>query len=213
MSDETEVLIKFRLVDNTYSSGSGSSGGSGGSSSSGSSSHGVTTGGAVNMTVDQPKGSVTGTWIQDGAGKWLFVSGGRTYAGEWAYVHNPYAGDGQASTDWFLFGQDGYMVTGWYQEPETGNWFYLHEISDGTLGHMYCGWHFMDGSWYYFNQVSDGTKGRRLTGWNWIDGKCYYFDPSDGRMAVSGMTPDGFSVDDTGAWTVDGIVQIRQDSV
>ena len=213
MSDETEVLIKFRLVDNTYSSGSGSSGGSGGSSSSGSSSHGVTTGGAVNMTVDQPKGSVTGTWIQDGAGKWLFVSGGRTYAGEWAYVHNPYAGDGQASTDWFLFGQDGYMVTGWYQEPETGNWFYLHEISDGTLGHMYCGWHFMDGSWYYFNQVSDGTKGRRLTGWNWIDGKCYYFDPSDGRMAVSEMTPDGFSVDDTGAWTVDGIVQIRQDGV
>ena len=58
------------------------------------------------------------------------------------------------------------MVTGWFQDPADGNWYYLHDISDGGLGRMYTGWHRIGGSWYAF-----GPSGRMLTGWNWINGK------------------------------------------
>lgn len=52
-----------------------------------------------------------------------------------------------------------------------------------------------------------------LTGWQWIDGnvdgvsECYYLD-SNGVMAVN-TTIEGFTVNETGAWTVDGVVQTK----
>lgn len=200
MHDTAEILLKIRVDDRTYSSGSGGS--SGGNTSSGSSaSRGVTTGGSVSRTVSGSSGSVTGTWIQDGEGNWLFTGNGRTYADEWAYIHNPYASGEQSSTDWFRFGPDGRMVTGWYRDPDKGDWYCLHGISDGTRGRMYTGWQRIDGFWYYFNPVPDGSRGKMMTGWQQIDGKWYFLWPSDGHMAVSEETPDGFFVDETGAWT------------
>lgn len=200
MHDTAEIVLKIRVDDRTYSSGSGGS--SGGNTSSGSSaSRGVTTGGSVSRTVSGSSGSVTGTWIQDGEGNWLFTGNGRTYADEWAYIHNPYASGEQSSTDWFRFGPDGRMVTGWYRDPDKGDWYCLHGISDGTRGRMYTGWQRIDGFWYYFNPVPDGSRGKMMTGWQQIDGKWYFLWPSDGHMAVSEETPDGFFVDETGAWT------------
>ena len=139
---EVTVVLNFKMEDRTYRpSGSGSSGGH----SSGSASSGITTRGKKTADVQAPKGSVTGVWVQDGSGRWIFTSGGRTYAGEWAYIHNPYAGEGQESTSWFRFSSDGAMVTGWFQDPADGNWYYLHDISDGGLGRMYTGWHRIEG--------------------------------------------------------------------
>lgn len=58
-------------------------------------------------------------------------------------------------------------------------------------------------------------------GWLWVDGKCYYFT-SDIAALDPGMnqtfktaklfkgantSPDGYTIDETGAWTVDGVVQ------
>lgn len=212
--DICAVKLTFKVVDNTYSSGgSGSSGGgasSGKTSSGGSTSAGITTSGVTNKVVDTPEGSITGTWIQDGAGNWLFTGGGRTYADEWGYIHNPYAAEGQSSTDWYRFDADGHMQTGWYREPVTGDRFYFHSVSDGSLGTMYTGWHLIDGKWFYFSPVSDGRKGRMLTGWNWILGKCYYLDLEDGHLYVDMVTPDGFTVNENGAWTVDGAGQQRE---
>ena len=139
------MVLNFKMEDQTYRpSGSGSSGGH----SSGSASSGITTRGKKTADVQAPKGSVTGVWVQDGSGRWIFTSGGRTYAGEWAYIHNPYASEGQESTSWFRFSSDGAMVTGWFQDPADGNWYYLHDISDGSLGRMYTGWHRIGGIWY-----------------------------------------------------------------
>ena len=197
---EVTVVLNFKMEDRTYRpSGSGSSGGH----SSGSASSGITTRGKKTADVQAPKGSVTGVWVQDGSGRWIFTSGGRTYAGEWAYIHNPYAGEGQESTSWFRFSSDGAMVTGWFQDPADGNWYYLHDISDGGLGRMYTGWHRIGGSWYAF-----GPSGRMLTGWNWINGRCYYLEPESGRMLSDAVTPDGYTVDSSGAWTVNGKVQV-----
>ena len=48
-------------------------------------------------------------------------------------------------------------------------------------GRMLTGWQFIDGKWYYLNPVSDGTLGACLIG--------------------PGITPDGYEIDETGAWT------------
>lgn len=56
-----------------------------------------------------------------------------------------------------------------------------------------------------------------VTGWQWLPWKgvtrCYFFNPfSDGRQGacqLGGVTYDGFTVDETGAWTVNGVVQVK----
>ena len=51
-------------------------------------------------------------------------------------------------------------------------------------------------------------NGSCLTGWQWIDGKCYYFD-GNGYMLSNTTTPDGYQVDASGAWVVNGVVQTQ----
>lgn len=58
--------------------------------------------------------------------------------------------------------------------------------------------------WWYQND--DGSYPNN--GWTWVDGKCYYFN-SDGYCLINTQTPDGFTVDSTGAWIVDGVVQTQ----
>lgn len=64
--------------------------------------------------------------------------------------------------------------------------------------------------WWYDNE--DGTYA--AGGWQWIDGnqdgtaECYYFD-SQGWMAAGTETPDGYQVNEDGAWTENGVVQTR----
>ncbi len=73
------------------------------------------------------------------------------------------------------------------------------------------------GEWH---QTAEGCRytqenGSFLTNtWEWIDGnqdgiaECYYFD-GNGYCLTDGNTPDGYTVDINGAWTVDGIVQTK----
>ncbi|MEG1293622.1 MAG: peptidase A26 [Clostridium sp.] len=150
--------------------GGGSSGGGGGGSSKG-----------ISTAGGGPSGSVVGTWINTVDGRWTFTSGGRIYSNEWAYIHNPYAGKNQPGADWFRMDKTGHMVTGWFTDTD-GNQYYLHPVSDGTMGHMVIGCQSIiaaDGTLkqYYFNPVSNGTKGALL------------------RNTV---TPDGKSVDENG---------------
>lgn len=66
-------------------------------------------------------------------------------------------------------------------------------------------WAEEDGSWRYY--YDDGRCENR--GWKWIDGnrdgvtECYYFT-EDGTILTDTETPDGYQVDDTGAWINDG---------
>ena len=70
-------------------------------------------------------------------------------------------------------------------------------------------------SWFYFD-----IYGNMATGWQWIRGtdrlaRCYYLYPySDGSgilgaCQLGGVTPDGFTLDDSGAWILNGVVQTR----
>lgn len=53
-----------------------------------------------------------------------------------------------------------------------------------------------------------------VTGWQWIDGngdgvaECYYFD-GNGYMLANTTTPDGYTVESSGAWVVNGVVQTQ----
>lgn len=58
--------------------------------------------------------------------------------------------------------------------------------------------------WWYQNDDGSFLK----DGWKWVDGKCYYFT-SDGYCLTGTQTPDGYTVDASGAWIVDGVVQTQ----
>lgn len=60
--------------------------------------------------------------------------------------------------------------------------------------------------WWYQND--DGSYFNN--GWQWIDGKCYYFT-SEGYCLINTTTPDGYTVDGSGAWTVNGVVQTKNE--
>lgn len=48
----------------------------------------------------------------------------------------------------------------------------------------------------------------KVPGWFWIDGYCYYFTNKNMREKLTNTTtPDGYTVDDQGRWTVDGVAQ------
>lgn len=64
--------------------------------------------------------------------------------------------------------------------------------------------------WWY--DYEDGTYARN--GWFWLDGnqdgiaECYYFD-EEGWMAAGQTTPDGYEVNEDGAWILNGAVMTQ----
>ena len=62
---------------------------------------------------------------------------------------------------------------------------------------MAVGWlQAADGKWYYLNP----TYGGMVTGWVMADGKWYYLDTVNGDCLMNKTTPDGYQVDENGAW-------------
>lgn len=99
---------------------------------------------------------------------------------------------------WWAFGNDGYLKTGWVKDNVTGNW-YMNDENAGMLEEWYLDPH--SGSWYY---LEPGT-GIMLTGWHFINGSWYYLSETSGAIPLGAMyrsawTPDGYLVDETGAW-------------
>ena len=104
-------------------------------------------------------------------------------------------------TNW-SYRENGEQKTGWIKENE--NWYYFNDS-----GIMQTGWIQQDNKWYFLNTLHDGFFGKALTGgWQWIDGYCYRFN-SDGQMYANCTTPDGFTVNANGQWTVNGVAQYK----
>ena len=80
----------------------------------------------------------------------------------------------------------------------------------GAAMTSYAGWKQNDTGYWWQND--DGSY--LTNGWHWLDGngdgisECYYFD-GNGYMAANTTTPDGYTVDGSGAWVVDGVVQTQ----
>ncbi len=124
----------------------------------------------------------------------------------------------KAGNEYYAFGSDGYLVTGWIYDKLEDKWYYCDE----NMGKLY-GWYNepQDGYWYYLSL----STGEALTGWQSINGKDYYFaappaaptysfDASTGfwiysnlndnrpfgSMYANTVTPDNYTVDASGAW-------------
>lgn len=81
---------------------------------------------------------------------------------------------------------------------------YVQSFAEGSAVESHPGWRYLDGSWYFYKLAADGSPDMQTGGWLWVDGYCYYFY-GDGRMAASCVTPDGYMVSDSGAWTEEGV--------
>lgn len=192
----------LKSANQTSGGSSGGSGGGGGSRRVGGGS-GTSSRGPV---------ETKGVWQQGANGTWLFLADSGFYAVDtWIYVQGK----------WYRMGADGVMLTGWYEENgvcyflnangamETGwqlldSFWYLF----GDDGAMKTGWQKVNEKWYYLNPVRpvpqlvlDKATGVVLT-------DPVTFAPitttagqrAYGEMYRSTVTPDGYLVDDTGAW-------------
>lgn len=102
----------------------------------------------------------------------------------------------------------------WAYDAATDTW--TCKSADGKQ--MASGWYLVattegKAQWFFFD-----ANGKMLTGWNWIkdaDGvtRCYYLNPvsngSRGACCLNGKTSDGWMVNASGAWTVNGVVQTK----
>lgn len=124
-----------------------------------------------------------GSWKQDGRGWWFAKLDGSYPADGW------FECSWNGKEGWYHFNAEGYMETGWFTDKD-GHTYFFHDQNDAKIGAMY-------------------------TGWRWIGDNCYYFtkDSAEGQpagsMVKNGKTPDGYTVNAQGQWTVNGIVQIN----
>lgn len=147
------------------------------------------------------------------------LNGGNCLNAMWARLEYPDKAQAEGN-GWYRFDHKGIMQTGWFFD-ETGSWFYCNTEQDGYAGRMATGWKQdrQDGNWYYLDPVS----GAMAQGWRLLDGKWYFFSPTGagvyiynpsqenwffgggngrplGSMYVNEMTPDGYLVGADGAW-------------
>ncbi len=217
-----EFVMEDNKKDDDNTGGSSSSGSS--SSDNGSSDSSSSSGTSKPASTEKPASAptpLTGNWEQDETGWWFSETDGTYPASEWAWIEY----EGQCY--WYHFNAAGYMDTDWFCDLD-GKWYYLNPISDGWKGRMLTGWAYLSwedqDSWYYFNAdgsmatgwvkdgelqyylhpVSDGTRGHMYTGWQQIEGTWYYFsevsDGTKGHLLTGTTTPDGNTVDASGAW-------------
>ena len=135
-------------------------------------------------------------WQKDEKGWWYLRENGTYPAGEWEPV----------GETWYHFDAQGYMQTGWLNLD--GTWYYLN--ADGSMAHdTWIGAYYVDsnGAWIVegWQQNGYGWWYQRANGtypageWEMINGIWYYFD-KNGYMLADTTTPDGYYVDENGAW-------------
>lgn len=126
--------------------------------------------GAANSTVNDGYSH----WMQNEHGWWLrFADNSYPKGRKHGTSGSAYAWE-YINGSWWAFDENGYAKTGWLRDEAFGGWFYM----DPERG-MQTGWVLIDGVWYYFHPVSDGRRG---------------------IMYAGQKTPDGYYVDEKGAW-------------
>ncbi len=161
-----------------------SSGGSGSSSDRDTSSS-VIRKDPIKGRISSDRGIITGAanstandgyshWMQNEHGWWLrFADNSYPKGRKHGTSGSAYAWE-YINGSWWAFDENGYAKTGWLRDEAFGGWFYM----DPERG-MQTGWVLIDGVWYYFHPVSDGRRG---------------------IMYAGQKTPDGYYVDEKGAW-------------
>ena len=221
--NELNAILK-RMGVNTRptpggSGGRGGRGGSGGGSgSSGRKTGGQTAGLRVGHDGNWELTNPVEATANPDSSKWVFNLTNGTRAKGWAYLSYTY--EGKTKSEWYHFGEDGIMDSGWFLDGST--WYYLSMNHNGFYGEMIKGWHHdgQDGRWYYL----DPSSGAMHTNWSKIGGEYYFLNPTApaqtwffdnatgrwnhgnvnsrplGSMYQNETTPDGYYVNESGAW-------------
>ena len=141
-------------------------------------------------------------------------------SGEWKAVNGKwfYEKEGKPVKDWLLdkgnwyyLSQDsGEMLLG--SQEIKGSSYYFQNKNEAVEGSMARGWHQDSKGAYRFydNREGSPTEGQELRSWQWIDGYCYYFEEEGEKKGIllqNGMSKDGYTVNEEGQWTVNGVVQ------
>lgn len=79
-----------------------------------------------------------------------------------------------------------------YSEPFQVSDDYYTEL---VLGNVTPTWQYSKGFWYLIDPL-----GRKLKGWHEVGEKWYYMSEDTGVCYIGRMTPDGYRVDENGAW-------------
>ena len=151
---------------------------------------------------------------------------GKAFAAETANT-----GEWKAMNGKWFYEKEGKPVKDWLMDK--GNWYYLSQDSGEMLlgsqeikgvnyyfqnkneaveGAMARGWYQDSKGAYRFydNREGSPTEGQELRGWQWIDGYCYYFEEEGEKKGIllqNGVSKDGYTVNEEGQWTVNGVVQ------
>ena len=142
-----------------------------------------------------------------------------TNTGEWKAMNGKwfYEKEGKPVKDWLLdkgnwyyLSQDsGEMLLG--AQEIKGADYYFQNKNEAVEGAMARGWYQDSKGAYRFydNREGSPTEGQELRGWQWIDGYCYYFEEGEkkGILLQNGISKDGYTVNEEGQWTVNGVVQ------
>lgn len=159
--------------------------------------------GFVNISTSyKPIPSFQAGWHKSAYGNWWYQAPDST--GEYAVGWNEIKGE------WYYFAPSGEMKTGWVKDKEA--WYYMDStgvMKTGEIevaGHHYYledsgamkqGWLKKANDWYFYK-----TDGSRAIGWI-KDKDKWYFLKENGQLLVNGKTPEGYTVDSSGAWLVD----------
>jgi len=151
-------------------------------------------------------------------GKAFAVEAGNS--GEWKAVNGKwfYEKEGKPVKDWlmdkgnwyYLSQDSGEMLLG--SQEIKGSSYYFQNKNEAVEGSMARGWHQDSKGAYRFydNREGSPTEGQELRGWQWIDGYCYYFEEEGEKKGIllqNGISKDGYTVNEEGQWTVNGVVQ------
>ena len=151
-------------------------------------------------------------------GKAFAVEAGNS--GEWKAVNGKwfYEKEGKPVKDWlmdkgnwyYLSQDSGEMLLG--SQEIKGSSYYFQNKNEAVEGSMARGWHQDSKGAYRFydNREGSPTEGQELRSWQWIDGYCYYFEEEGEKKGIllqNGMSKDGYTVNEEGQWTVNGVVQ------
>ena len=130
-----------------------------------------------NLTSQYSDKAGTGTWTGYSDGSWkFFVKASGKAASGWRKIDNV----------WYYFDPDTtQMRTDWQQIG--GKWYFLR-----SWGGLLTGWKQEGPAWYYL------TENGVTTGWKQVGNAWYYFYDS-GVMAANATTPDGHTVNASGA--------------
>lgn len=130
-----------------------------------------------------------------------------------AIVNGLVGADGSCDGEWKL-GWNRNDIGWWYSTDPINKYYYTDNngwkeidgewyIFDSRGYALQSAWYYDEGykAWYYLDddcKMVRGSDGKVL--WLWIDGDCYAFG-QDGKMYCDCVTPDGFVVDESGAWS------------